>query len=84
MKFKDIVNRDFINLKNCDQEPIHIPGSIQPHGFLLGLNKSTLEIAFSSENSAEFIGLTYQQLLGRHISEILGEDCITELKECDL
>ncbi|MGN6725364.1 MAG: hypothetical protein ACTHLZ_05570, partial [Tepidisphaeraceae bacterium] len=27
-----------IDLTNCDREPIHIPGSIQPHGALLVLN----------------------------------------------
>ena len=25
-----------VDLTNCDREPIHIPGSIQPFGFLLG------------------------------------------------
>ncbi|MGY4298027.1 light-regulated signal transduction histidine kinase (bacteriophytochrome) [Bradyrhizobium sp. i1.4.4] len=24
-----------VNLTNCDREPIHIPGSVQPFGFLL-------------------------------------------------
>jgi len=33
MKIKDIINRDLVTLTNCDQEPIHIPGKIQPHGF---------------------------------------------------
>ena len=25
-------------LRNCESEPIHIPGSIQPHGMLLGID----------------------------------------------
>jgi light-regulated signal transduction histidine kinase (bacteriophytochrome) len=29
-----------IDLSNCDKEPIHMPGSIQPHGFLLALSDS--------------------------------------------
>ena len=29
--------RDTVDLTNCDVEPIHIPGSIQPHGCLFGL-----------------------------------------------
>jgi chemotaxis family two-component system sensor kinase Cph1 len=82
MKIKDIVNRDIVNLKNCDQEPIHIPGSIQPHGFLLGLNKQTCEVLFCSGNSEDFTGLTYTQLLGKPVSEIFGEAFAAELKEC--
>lgn len=35
MNIKDIVNRDLVTLTNCEHEPIHIPGSIQPHGFLI-------------------------------------------------
>ena len=26
-------------LENCDREPIHVPGSIQPHGALLALDR---------------------------------------------
>ena len=27
-----------VNLANCDQEPIHVPGFVQPHGVLLALD----------------------------------------------
>ena len=27
-----------VSLDNCDREPIHIPGSIQPHGALLAFD----------------------------------------------
>lgn len=64
MKIKDIVNRDLVNLTNCDQEPIHIPGSIQPHGFLVGI-KPTGIIDFCSGNVADITGVSYQQLLDK-------------------
>lgn len=32
------------DLADCDREPIHIPGSIQPHGLLLVLHPATLEV----------------------------------------
>ncbi|KQO12442.1 hypothetical protein [Paenibacillus sp. Leaf72] len=32
---EDCVTQDSIDLTNCDKEPIHIPGYIQPHGVLL-------------------------------------------------
>lgn len=81
MKIKDIVNRDIVNLKNCDQEPIHIPGSIQPHGFLLGIDLQTLNISFCSGNAEDFIGVSHPQLLGRPATEIFGQEIETILEE---
>jgi len=78
---KDIVNRGIVNLTNCEQEPIHIPGSIQPHGFLLGLAKQTLDIEFCSGNTFDFIGLEYNNLLSRSFSNLFGEDAKKELLE---
>lgn len=72
MEFKDIVNRDIVNLENCEQEPIHIPGSIQPHGFLLGINENTLAVDFCSENSKEYIDLTHSEILGKNFQELFG------------
>ncbi|SKA01598.1 ATP-binding protein [Sediminibacterium ginsengisoli] len=64
MKIKDIVNKDIVNLENCDEEPIHIPGSIQPHGFLAGITASGM-IDFCSANVSNFISLDYRSLLGK-------------------
>lgn len=70
MNIKDIVNRDIVNLTNCESEPIHIPGSIQPHGFLLGIKKGDSKIEFCSANSAVYIGVGPETLLGKDISDI--------------
>jgi len=45
-----------VDLTNCDREPIHIPGSIQSHGWLLecGMDLSTVER--HSANAAEVLG----------------------------
>ncbi|PAM93273.1 histidine kinase [Flavobacterium sp. IR1] len=73
MKIKDIVNRDIVTLTNCENEPIHIPGSIQPHGFLLGLTVDW-KIDFVTANTEDFIGLSYTQIIGKGFSEIFGID----------
>ena len=73
MNIRDIVNRDIVNLTNCEQEPIHIPGSIQPHGFLLGLKNNSLIIDYCSGNIAQYISISYSQLLGKSFSEVFGE-----------
>ncbi|GGM97738.1 histidine kinase [Dyadobacter beijingensis] len=74
MNIKDIVNRDIVNLTNCESEPIHIPGSIQPHGFLLGIRKGGSRIEFCSANSAEYIAYTPEQILGKQIREVFPEE----------
>src|ERR1044072_3589564 len=79
MKIKDIVNRDIVNLTNCEQEPIHIPGSIQPHGFLLAMDADSHVIDYCTGNIKEFIGITHEQCLGKDLSEILGNEVKKQL-----
>jgi len=80
MKIRDIVNRDHITLTNCEHEPIHIPGSIQPHGFLLGIRETDRKIDFVSENTVDYLGFSHQQLLGRTFREIFGDECSDVIK----
>ncbi len=74
MNIKDIVNRDIVNLTNCEQEPIHIPGSIQPHGFLLGIKQDTYVIDYCSANCYSYTGLEHTALLGQPLAGVFGPD----------
>lgn len=58
-----------IDLTNCDREPIHIPGKIQSHGFLIVINQDDL-IVYHSDNIADFIPDITPNLLGKYISTI--------------
>ncbi len=40
-----------VDLTACDREPIHIVGSVQPHGFLLALDLPALRIVQASANA---------------------------------
>jgi chemotaxis family two-component system sensor kinase Cph1 len=40
-----------VDLTNCDREPIHLPGSIQPHGILLVLSEPDFIIQQISANT---------------------------------
>ncbi|WP_276380100.1 ATP-binding protein [Flavobacterium sp. H4147] len=71
MNIKDIVNRDLVTLTNCDQEPIHIPGKIQPHGFLLGLTNSWT-IDYCTDNISFFINLSHIEALGNKFESVFG------------
>ena len=44
-----------VNLTNCDREPIHIPGSVQPFGFLLAVLRD-FTIGMASDNVGGLLG----------------------------
>jgi light-regulated signal transduction histidine kinase (bacteriophytochrome) len=54
------------DLTNCDREPIHIPGKVQEHGFLIAIDKTYL-IAYCSENISRYLPTTAQALLGQSV-----------------
>jgi chemotaxis family two-component system sensor kinase Cph1 len=58
------------DLTNCDKEPIHIPGHIQPHGFLLALNPQTLIVEKVSENIEAFTGKKAISILGKPLTAL--------------
>jgi light-regulated signal transduction histidine kinase (bacteriophytochrome) len=59
-----------VDLTNCDREPIHIPGYVQPHGFLLALNPQNLAIEKVSENIESFTGKKATDLLGKPLATL--------------
>ena len=63
---------DSLNLTNCDREPIHIPGSIQPYGFLLGLDEHTKHVVQASANTGALLGIAAEELLGAGLERLLG------------
>lgn len=74
MNIKNIVNRDNVNLTNCESEPIHIPGSIQPHGFLMGIKKDSYVIDFCSENINAYVDFKPESILGKVLSDVFPAD----------
>jgi chemotaxis family two-component system sensor kinase Cph1 len=52
-----------IDLSNCEREPIHIPGNIQSHGFLIAISQD-FKITYCSENISDFTQVSAVTLLG--------------------
>ncbi|MBD2438326.1 ATP-binding protein [Nostoc sp. FACHB-110] len=71
-----------IDLTNCDLEPIHIPGMIQPHGILLVLQEPNLEIIQVSSNIPEAIASSPTDLLGKTLWDLLNEPQIQRIQQC--
>lgn len=57
-----------VDLTNCDREPIHIPGKIQSHGFLLAVD-GNLIINYVSENIVRYLPVEADNLLGKNIDK---------------
>ncbi len=60
------------DLSTCEEEPIHIPGSIQPHGILIVLAEPGLEILQISRNTDLLLGYSPNDLLGQPLSKLLN------------
>ena len=70
MKYKNITNNSIVNLENCEDEEIHIPGLIQPHGFLLSIDSKTNIINVCSKNIENYLPYTYKDFLGKELNSI--------------
>ena len=76
------VTAETFNLTNCDREPIHIPGAIQPHGLLLVVSRREWQIIQISHNTQDFLGIEPEQLLGEPLSRLLPTDKIEAIAAC--
>ncbi|MGN7293725.1 HWE histidine kinase domain-containing protein [Rhizobium sp. SAFR-030] len=72
-------NASTVDLTNCDREPIHIPGSIQPHGCLLVCDASGSGVLRHSENAPAMLGLP-PVLNGLRLDEALGAEAAHTLR----
>ncbi len=73
MSIKNLVPSNEITLTNCESEPIHIPGSIQPHGFLIAVKMVDYSIAFASKNCETHFQLPLQEILGKNLNRFFKE-----------
>lgn len=62
------------DLTTCDREPIHIPGSIQPHGVLLVLDRRTLRVEQTAGDTGSLLGVAPGNTLGLPISALLENE----------
>ncbi len=69
------------DLNTCDLEPIHLIGSIQPHGFLLAISESDLIIQHCSANTEIFLGMPAEKLIGTSLEELIGTGCCSQIAE---
>jgi light-regulated signal transduction histidine kinase (bacteriophytochrome) len=69
-----------VELTNCDREPIHIPGSVQPHGALLAVDPKTLRVVQAGGDTSRIFGAEPFELLGESIMSLFPPDRVARLQ----
>ena len=62
-----------VDLSNCDREPIHLPGAIQPHGCLLACDGEAGVVARHSANVATMLGADLE-VAGARLDAVVGPE----------
>lgn len=74
--------KESLDLTNCDKEPIHIPGLIQPHGVLLAVTQGGDNlIVQASRNTDVLLGIPAEALLGTSMADLVGGSQLQALLE---
>ncbi len=70
-----------VDLTACEREPIHVPGTIQPHGVLFNLRESDLAITQVSVNALDVLGVDAQNLLQQPLMQFVDDECTEHLRQ---
>jgi PAS domain S-box-containing protein len=63
----------------CAEEEIRIPGSVQPHGFLLGFDLDLKGVILASENASAFLGAPMKLILGSAVELLFDKELLASL-----
>ncbi|MFZ1108780.1 MAG: HWE histidine kinase domain-containing protein [Rhodomicrobium sp.] len=70
-----------IDLSNCESEPIHIPGAIQPHGVLLAADPLSFTVIQLGGDTRRLLGRAPEEVLGQRLDALIGESAVARLRE---
>jgi light-regulated signal transduction histidine kinase (bacteriophytochrome) len=70
----DAIRFGEVDLTTCDREPIHIPGSIQPHGVLLVVDRQELVIEQVAGDTRLLLGVDPPRLPGQPVAALLDAE----------
>lgn len=81
IRAQDLLGSDEeLRLRDCAEEPIHLPGAIQPHGALLAVDADSHEVLQVSANCEEVLGISVSSLLGSNVDALIGVEAATFLQ----
>lgn len=65
-------------VQDCADEPIRIPGSVQPHGVLLAADAGTLAVVIASDSARAHLRRSPEELLGTRLPDLFGPSWPTD------
>ncbi|MGC8201181.1 HWE histidine kinase domain-containing protein [Aliiroseovarius sp. PTFE2010] len=68
-----------LNLTDCDLEPVHLIGRVQPHGAVLAMDANWI-VTHASENIGDFVGIPAKDAIGQPIAGLLSEDAVHRIR----
>lgn len=71
---------DVVDLSNCDREPIHIPGSILPHGAMLVVDPASFAIVQVAGDTGNLLGVETAALIDAPLCRLLSAEQIARLR----
>jgi light-regulated signal transduction histidine kinase (bacteriophytochrome) len=72
--------QDFaVDISNCEREPIHVLGTVQPFGFLIAVSADWI-IARATTNTADHIGQDADSLLGKPLVDVFLPEAIHSIR----
>jgi light-regulated signal transduction histidine kinase (bacteriophytochrome)/CheY-like chemotaxis protein len=69
-----------LDLTNCDREPIHLLGAIQPFGFLIAVSTRDWSVQRVSANVGDWLAVAPADMLGRPLLDFIHVDAIHTLR----
>lgn len=75
----DVTDLDKVDLTNCDREPIHLLGAIQPAGYLIAVSRDWL-IARVSKNIRNLLGHDPEDLIGSPLVDYVPAKLLHDLR----
>ncbi len=61
-----------VDLTNCDREPVHLAGGVQPHGALLVVDPADFRVGQASANAGALLGAGARPVLGAALADLVG------------
>jgi light-regulated signal transduction histidine kinase (bacteriophytochrome)/CheY-like chemotaxis protein len=69
-----------VDLTNCDREPIHLLGSVQPFGFLIAVASVDWTVTRASRNVFDWLDVKPGELYGRPLDQFFAHDAIHTIR----
>jgi len=69
-----------VDLTNCEREPIHLIGAVQPFGFLIAVSGAEWTVTRVSSNVFQWLGHEPNTLLGLPIHQIFTEHAVHAIR----